>query len=165
MEKEFSTENDNSFKDLEFVLLIFRTILYQRVSTLVSITYDGPNFSPDLNLSVTIRFYDFENPFDKSQHEEMKCASVEIPENPNRENIRESIWNPEDEDCQKVYDGESIICICNKPGTFALVQYSAESQVREICFLYFRLFFGNIFRDFRGKNSFRNRKDANRSRW
>lgn len=125
------------YKDLEdalaktFVENFNRTTQsYQRVSTLATVLFQDPNELVDLK--VKIKFYDFpympgNNSFSASS---LYCARVELPST--TDNITTySMWMSRQPQCQMETSIEAITCICNKPGTYALVQLTKnDTEVR-----------------------------------
>jgi len=85
-----------------------------------------------VDLKVFIKFYDFTLPYNGSSGS-LTCASAKIPKNPSQDNIlKDSLWNLTDSDCKLernysnfVGNGNTgiITCICNKPGTFAIIDH------------------------------------------
>ena len=111
---------------------------YQRISTLVTIISDGLNEASNVDLRIEIRFYDFVQPLNETKFGKasLSCASVKIPNEPNRQNIQESLWTRNDcELKQDSLDG-TVVCDCNKTGTFALIQYTTYTKVCYFDFCY-----------------------------
>ena len=101
------------------------TTMFQRVSTLVAIVFDGPVES---KLEIAITYYDFIIPNNGSSTttlNNLKCASVNLPEKLDEKNIYEtfwdgSVWNINDENCY-INATPYLTCICKKSGMYALI--------------------------------------------
>ena len=115
----------------ESLCSVFRTLEVTRVSTIVSVIFEDFS-SSNVDLKVFIKFYDFTLPSNGSSGS-LTCASAKIPKNPSQDNIlKDSLWNLTDSDCKLernysnfVGNGNTgiITCICNKPGTFAIIDH------------------------------------------
>ena len=97
------------------------TTMFQRVSTLVAIVFDGPVES---KLEIAITYYDFIIP-NTTTLNNLKCASVNLPEKLDEKNIYEtfwdgSVWNINDENCY-INATPYLTCICKKSGMYALI--------------------------------------------
>ena len=95
--------------------------MFQRVSTLVAIVFDGPVES---NLEIAITYYDFIIP-NGTRKNNLKCASVNLPEKLDEKNIYEtfwdgSVWNINEENCY-INATPYLTCICKKSGMYALI--------------------------------------------
>ena len=107
-----------------------------RVSTIVSVIYEDNDIS-NVDLKVSIKFYDFALPINSTSSSSsfLDCASAKIPKNPNRENILDSLWTLNDPDCKlernNTFSDGTLTCICNKPGTFAIIDHKTvdDSEV------------------------------------
>ena len=118
-------------KMYESLRSVFRTLEVTRVSTIVSVIFEDFS-SSNVDLKVSIKFYDFALPSNGSSGS-LTCASAKIPKNPSQDNIlKDSLWNLTDSDCklERNYSNFAgngnagiITCICNKPGTFAIIDH------------------------------------------
>ena len=117
--------------------LLFRTLEVTRVSTIASVIYEDFHIS-NMELRVSIKFYDFAIPLNSTSSSYLDCASAKIPSNPNRENILDSLWTLNDPDCKleknNTFSDGTLTCICNKPGTFAIIDHKTidDNEVRTI---------------------------------
>ena len=121
-----------------------------RVSTIVSVIFEDFS-SSNVDLKVSIKFYDFALPSNGSSGS-LTCASAKIPENPSQDNIlKDSLWNLTDSDCKlernysNSFAGNGntgiITCICNKPGTFAIIDHKTVDSNEVNMFV---IFFKNL---------------------
>ena len=125
-----------------------------RVSTIVSVIFEDFS-SSNVDLKVSIKFYDFALPSNGSSGS-LTCASAKIPENPSQDNIlKDSLWNLTDSDCklERNYSNFAgngntgiITCICNKPGTFAIIDHKTVDSNEVNMFVIFQnLLFTNSY--------------------
>ena len=107
--------------------------MFQRVSTLVAIVFDGPVES---KLEIAITYYDFIIP-NTTTLNNLKCASVNLPEKLDEKNIYEtfwdgSVWNINDENCY-INATPYLTCICKKSGMYALINQIDHINTVSLC--------------------------------
>lgn len=105
---------------------------YQRVSTLATVLFQDPNDL--LDLRIKIKFWNDLSMPGNSSLSGIYCARVELPSN--TDNITTySMWMSRQPQCDRKVSREAITCICNQPGTYALVRLTKNDTEVSLLFL------------------------------